>query len=166
MKFLRYIQKKRRAMFALTALTIFFNPFNAHASNITTKDGVTLTPNNNVYNIEIQKKLSSSVGVNKFSDFNLDAGQIANMQFDKLQTLANLVDNKININGTVNALRDGKIGGNLYFLSPNGIAVGASGVINAGSFTGMAVDESYFDKLGGITSASEFMTALAPKNIV
>lgn len=88
------------------------------------------------------------------------------MQFDKLQTLANLVDNKININGTVNALRDGKIGGNLYFLSPNGIAVGASGVINAGSFTGMSVDKSYFDKLSGITSANELMTELAPSKIV
>ena len=166
MKFLRYIQKKRRTMLALAALTIFSNPFNVHASNITTKDGTTINPTNNVYNIEVQKKLSSSVGVNKFTNFDLDSGHIANMQFDKLQTLANLVDNRININGTVNALRDGKIGGNLYFLSPNGIAVGSTGVINAGAFTGMAVDESYFDKLGGITSAGEFMTALAPKNIV
>ena len=166
MKFLRYIQKKRRAMLALAALTLFSSPFTAHASNITTKDGTTINPTNNVYNIEVQKKLSSSVGVNKFTNFDLDSGHIANMQFDKLQTLANLVDNRININGTVNALRDGKIGGNLYFLSPNGIAVGSTGVINAGAFTGMAVDESYFDKLGGITSAGEFMTALAPKNIV
>ena len=165
MKFLRYLQKKRRAMLALTALTFLASPFNAQASNITTKAGVTLKPTDNVYNIAVQKKLSSSVGVNKFTDFNLDKGQIANMQFDKLQTLANLVDNRININGTVNALRDGKIGGNLYFLSPNGIAVGASGVINAGAFTGMAVDKSYFDKLSDIESGSEFMTALAPKNI-
>ena len=166
MKFLRYLQKKRRAMFAMAALTFFANPFTAHASNITTKDGKTLTPKNNVYNIEVQNKLSKQVGVNKFKDFSLDKGHIANMQFDKLQTLANLVDNKININGTVNALRDGKIGGNLYFLSPNGIAVGASGVINAGSFTGAAVDKSYFNKLSGITSASDFMVQLAPKNIV
>ena len=112
-------------MLAMAALTFFANPFTTHASNITTKDGKTLTPKNNVYNIEVQKKLSKQVGVNKFKDFSLDKGHIANMQFDKLQTLANLVDNKININGTVNALRDGKIGGNLYFLSPNGIAVGA-----------------------------------------
>ncbi|MBR0061125.1 MAG: leukotoxin LktA family filamentous adhesin, partial [Selenomonadaceae bacterium] len=106
------------------------------------------------------------MGVNEFKDFTLDQGQIANIQFGKLQSLANLVDNKISINGTVNALRDGKIGGNLYFLSPNGIAVGASGVINAGAFTGMAVDRDYFDKLGGIGSANEFMVQLAPKNIV
>ena len=77
-------------------------------------------PKNNVYNIEVPKsgRLSKQVGVNKFKDFTLDQGQIANMQFGTLQTVANLVDNKININGTVNALRDGKIGGNLCFLNP------------------------------------------------
>ena len=166
MKFLRYLQKKRRAMLAMAALTFFASPLAAQASTITTKDGKTLTAKNKVYNIEVQKKLSEQVGVNKFKDFTLDKGQIANMQFNKLQTLANLVDNKININGTVNALRDGKIGGNLYFLSPEGIAVGASGVINAGAFTGMAVDKDYFDKLSGITNASDFMVQLAPKNIV
>ena len=165
MKFLRYLQKKRRAMLAMAALTLFAYPFSAQASTITTKDGKTLTPKNKVYNIEVQKKLSEQVGINKFKDFSLDKGHIANMQFGKLQTLANLVDNKININGTVNALRDGKIGGNLYFLSPNGIAVGASGVINAGSFTGAAVDKDYFDKLSGITGASEFMAELDPSKI-
>ena len=59
-------------MFAMAALTLFASPFTAHASNITTKAGVTLKPTNNVYNIEVQKKLSSTVGVNKFKDFTLD----------------------------------------------------------------------------------------------
>ena len=149
----------------MAALTIFSSPFTAHASNITTKAGVTLKPTNKVYNIEVQKKLSDKIGVNKFKDFSLDKGQIANMQFDKLNTLANLVDNKISINGTVNALRDGKIGGNLYFLSPNGIAVGASGVINAGSFTGMAVSKEYFDNISKLEDATKFTSALDPENI-
>ena len=155
-------------MLAMAAFTLFTSPFSAQASNITPKDAKykdTITFKNKVYNIEVQKKLSNQVGVNKFKDFNLSKGHIANIQFDKLQTLANLVDNKISINGTVNALRDGKIGGNLYFLSPNGIAVGASGVINAGVFTGAAVDKSYFDKLSKIDSASEFMTELSPTRI-
>ena len=168
MKFLRYIQKKRRAMLALAALTLLANPFTAQASSITPKDtshSSKITFKNNVYNIAVQKELSRQVGVNKFKDFNLDKGQIANIRFNKLQTVANLVDNRININGTVNALRGDKIGGNLYFLSPNGIAVGATGVINAGAFTGIAVSQSYFNKLSKMKSGSEFMTALAPKNI-
>ncbi|MBR0061963.1 MAG: leukotoxin LktA family filamentous adhesin, partial [Selenomonadaceae bacterium] len=167
MKFLRYLQKKRRAMLAMAALTFFAAPLAAQASTITDKDGKALTPTNKVYNIKVQKELSGGkVGVNRFKDFTLDSGEIANMQFGKLQTLANLVEKKININGTVNALRNGKIGGNLYFLSPNGIAVGSTGVINAGAFTGMAVARSYFDELDGIDNARTFMTKLAPKNIV
>ena len=165
MKFIRYMQKRRRAIFAMAALTIFASPFTAHASNITTKAGVKLNPTNNVYNIAVQKKLSDKIGVNKFTNFELDKGQIANMQFDKLNTLANLVDKKISINGTVNALRDGKIGGNLYFLSPEGIAVGASGVINAGSFTGAAVSKEYFENLSKLEDATKFTAALKPENI-
>ena len=167
MKFARYI-KKRRAMLAmaLTSLTFLASPFNAHASNITTKDGVALTAKDNVYDVAIQQKLSDKVGVNKFTNFELDGGHIANIQFDKLTTVANLVDNRVSINGVVNALRDGKIGGNLYFLSPEGIAVGATGVINAGSFTGIAADKEYFDKLSGMTDAKKFTDALLAKNIV
>ncbi|MBR4152553.1 MAG: leukotoxin LktA family filamentous adhesin [Selenomonadaceae bacterium] len=107
----------------------------------------------------------SNVGVNKFKDFSLDSGHIANIQFGKLQTVANLVENKISINGTVNALRDGKIGGNLYFLSPNGIAVGSTGVINAGSFTGMVVDKDYFNKLSKMDSANDLMIELSPSRV-
>ncbi len=50
-------------MLALAALTFFANPFTAQAFNITTKTAVTLKPINNVYNIEVQKKLSEQVGV-------------------------------------------------------------------------------------------------------
>ena len=148
----------------MAATLLFSSPFTAQAA-ITDKDGKALTPTNKVYNIKVQEKYSN-VGVNKFKDFSLDSGHIANIQFGKLQTVANLVENKISINGTVNALRDGKIGGNLYFLSPNGIAVGATGVINAGAFTGIAVDSSYFNDLCTKNSASSIMTALAPNSIV
>ena len=56
MKFLRYLQKKRRAMLAMAALTFFAAPLAAQASTITTKDGKTLTPKNNVYNIKVKKE--------------------------------------------------------------------------------------------------------------
>ena len=46
--------------------------------------------------------------------------------------LVNFVDNKISVNGTVNALKGSKVGGNLYFVSPKGMIVGKTGVINAG----------------------------------
>ena len=49
--------------------------------------------------------------------------------------MVNTVENRISISGTVNAIRNNKIGGNLYFLSPKGMVVGSTGVINAGSLT-------------------------------
>ena len=64
MKFLRYLQKKRRAMFTMAALTFFAAPLAAQASTITDKDGKALTPTNKVYNIKVQKELSGGkVGV-------------------------------------------------------------------------------------------------------
>ena len=82
------------------------------------------------------------VGLNRFQDFQVGKNDMANLYFktskdsqQHLDTLVNTVQNRIDINGTVNAIRDNKIGGNLYFLSPEGMVVGAGGVINAGSLT-------------------------------
>ncbi|MGM9519671.1 MAG: leukotoxin LktA family filamentous adhesin, partial [Phascolarctobacterium sp.] len=67
---------------------------------------------------------ANGVGINAFKYFTLGNNQIANMYFrtqnsaTALHTLVNTVENQISISGTVNALRNNKIGGNLYFLSP------------------------------------------------
>ncbi|MGM9568613.1 MAG: leukotoxin LktA family filamentous adhesin, partial [Phascolarctobacterium sp.] len=81
--------------------------------------------------------------------FDVGAGQIANLYFQKqgdttaLNTLVNTVENQISISGTVNAVRNNKIGGNLYFLSPKGMVVGAEGVINAGALTVIGTDKNF-----------------------
>ena len=47
--------------------------------------------------------------------------ELANLYFQQAKdsaafnTLVNTVDSRIDINGTVNAIRDNKVGGNLYF---------------------------------------------------
>ncbi|MCQ2373028.1 MAG: leukotoxin LktA family filamentous adhesin, partial [Phascolarctobacterium sp.] len=88
--------------------------------------------------------VKGQVAVNTFDKFSVSQGHTANMHFNKYGTtpssddptkLLNFVNNRIDINGTVNAIRDNKIGGDLYFLSKEGMVVGASGVINAGSLT-------------------------------
>ena len=64
----------------------------------------------------------NGVGLNAFEHFELGNNQIANLYFKTqngttaLHTLVNTVENQISISGTVNAIRNGKIGGNLYFL--------------------------------------------------
>ena len=57
--------------------------------------------------------------------------------------------NRIDVSGTVNAIKDGRIGGDLYFISPKGMTVGKTGVINTGRFVAMVPSSSYFDGLVG-----------------
>lgn len=62
-------------------------------------------------------------------------------------TLVNLVNNRIDVAGTVNAIRENQIGGDLFFLSSNGMAVSNTGVINAGSLTVMTPTTGEMDGL-------------------
>lgn len=101
-----------------------------------------------------QKYANGNVGLNRFKYFDVKNNQIANLYFNvegdsqKLSTLINMVQNQINIAGTVNAIRDNKIGGNLMFLSPKGMVVSGTGVINAGALTVMTPTEDFFKKAG------------------
>ncbi len=120
----------------LAAASLFFTPSTTQAQNITktnpSKAG-TITVDGKVTNITPDRTVNGGkTAINQFAKFELDSGNIANLHLQKANTLVNFVDSKASINGIVNAVKDNKIGGNLYFLSPNGIAVGSSGVINAG----------------------------------
>lgn len=91
----------------------------------------------------------NDVALNVFKQFDVGANDIANMYFKEkdgsteASNLVNMVGSRININGTVNAIRNQKIGGNLYFLSSDGIAVGAGGVVNAGTLTLMTPSDRF-----------------------
>lgn len=85
-------------------------------------------------------KIVANAAINEFKDFQLDADRIANMYFNTKNSsgndaanLVNFVNSRIDINGTVNAVQNSKIGGNLFFLSKEGMVVGKSGVINTGA---------------------------------
>lgn len=117
----------------------------------------------NIYNIYAQK-LHGDIAINEFAKFQLDANDIANLYFHKqgetinadAGNLLNFVNTRIDINGTVNAIKNGTIGGNLFFLSPEGMAVGKSGVINTGALYVMAPattslpGESNYESLKGV----------------
>jgi len=74
---------------------------------------------------------------NSFGDFNVAAGNTVNMVVpDGASTLVNLVhDTATVINGNLNSVQGGSIGGHIIFADPNGMVVGASGVVNVGSLT-------------------------------
>ena len=88
------------------------------------------------YDIKNQQVNSDGTkALNRFNDFALNKADIANLHLEKVDKQINIVNNKIDINGVVNALKDSKIGGDVYFFSNKGIAVGANGVFNVGTLT-------------------------------
>jgi len=127
---------------AVTAAGFIMQPIVGFAQAITKADdalkNTIINKGNGVTDIWADRVVGNSA-VNVFKDFQLDANNIANMYFKTQQgsewkdNLVNFVNSRIDINGTVNAVKDNKIGGNLFFLSKDGMAVGKSGVINTGS---------------------------------
>lgn len=73
--------------------------------------------------------------LNKFDKFGITQHDVANLHMGKADHQINVVKNKIDIDGVVNAIKDNKIGGDVYFFSNAGIAVGSHGVFNVGRLT-------------------------------
>ena len=125
---------------------IYTTPFAlAASSNIT---GVNPTQQNghNVYNIEASK-VSGQTGFRQYDNFNLIKGDIANLIYkNNYSKFVNLVNDQININGIINTMKDNAFyNGHAIFVSPKGIVIGSSGVLNVGSLTLMAPSENAFN---------------------
>jgi filamentous hemagglutinin family protein len=86
---------------------------------------------------------------NSFSRFNVEAANTVNLHLpSQTSNLLNLIQGEqSNINGLVNAYKGGQIGGNVFFLNPQGIVVGAEGVLNAGSLTMVTPTTQFMDRL-------------------
>ncbi|WP_443743420.1 leukotoxin LktA family filamentous adhesin, partial [Sutterella sp.] len=109
-----------------------------------------------VFNVTTSKFVNDGkTGINKFSQFTVNAGQIANLQFGSGQQLLNLVNVQIEINGVVNAVKNNKIGGDLYFVSPVGMVVGTTGVINAGSLTTTITTQDQFETWSNLANGDQ-----------
>lgn len=81
------------------------------------------------------QQVNNGSALNKFTDFDIGQKDVANLQLGSVDRQINLVQKRINIDGVVNAIKDNKIGGDVYFFSDAGIAVGATGVFNVGRLT-------------------------------
>lgn len=110
--------------------------------------GTTITSSQNNLHHEIwTDHRNGSVAANKFTKFQVGEKHLVDMHLpEKTNHLVNFVDNKISVNGTVNALKGNKVGGNLYFVSPQGMIVGKTGVINAGSLTAVITTDDAYKK--------------------
>ena len=147
---------------AVTAIGFVMQPVAALASTITrTDNGPGVSFNNGVADV-FAGKVVGDVAINKFAVFQLDANNIANMYFvdsknKSAGNLVNFVNSRIDINGTVNAIQQNKkIGGNLFFFSSDGMAVGKTGVINAGALYVATPTKTAFDEYKTFKTEDEF----------
>lgn len=99
------------------------------------------------------QQVNNGSALNKFTDFDIGQKDVANLQLGSVDRQINLVQKRINIDGVVNAIKDNKIGGDVYFFSDAGIAVGATGVFNVGRLT-LGTNTTYGEGLynGGMES--------------
>ena len=154
---------------AVTAAGFIMQPIVGFAQAITKADdafkNTIINKGNGVTDIWADRVVGNSA-VNVFKDFQLDANNIANMYFNELNrkeadaaNLVNFVNSRIDINGTVNAIQNSQIGGNLFFLSKEGMAVGKSGVINTGSLYVMTPTQDFMEDMQRVVSDADVNTA-------
>ncbi|RAI10639.1 MAG: hypothetical protein DK841_07465, partial [Candidatus Melainabacteria bacterium] len=159
--------RKPKRIIAAALTTLFLSHQTMLLSVVATEiSGV--NGSNGVYNITPGALINGSdIGYRKYKDFNLDKGDVANLIYKygatDISTFVNLVDNKININGLVNTVRDGNFyNGKAIFVSPNGMVVGASGVLNVGSLGVYTPSSQIYDNYKKNPTAN--MTALTESN--
>ena len=141
-------------------------------STITNGDGSVIGPNGgeNIWNIK-PDAVNGDTGFKQFGKIDLGQGDILNFIYnyvmqsqsgtgndltleDKhgtIDTFVALVNEGVNINGIVNALQNVngnlKNDGNLLFISPGGMVVGASGVLNVGNLSVISPTPSSYETL-------------------
>ena len=153
---------------AVTAAGFIMQPVVGFATSIHKADDAfkdTIVNNGNVTHIWADRVVDNAA-INVFKDFNLSANDIANMYFNTKNptgadkaNLVNFVNSRIDINGTVNAVQNSQIGGNLFFLSQDGMAVGKSGVINTGSLYVMTPTQDFMENMQRVVSDADVNTA-------
>ncbi len=117
------------------------------------------------FNID-PSKVNSDVGYRYYDQFNLGEGDVANLIYKYLQsngkyrdlnTFINLVNGKVKIYGLLNALKnDGT--GHAVFISPKGMVVGASGVLNVGTLSVVTPEQNKFDTMHTEYNANNYST--------
>lgn len=146
---------KKQLIIAAIAATLSVSGAFA-ATDITGVNG-----NNGVFNIT-PDKLNGEVGYRKYDNFNLSAGDIVNLIYKygnsrDINTFINLVQNGVKIDGILNTMRDGNFyNGQAVFITPGGMTVGASGVLNVGSLSVITPTNDAYNSLKGEYASNNF----------
>ena len=123
--------------------------------------GAGITPNGNIYDIT-PGQIHGNTGFAHFEDFNLSQGDIANliytMGYDKF---VNLVNNGVNINGILNTMMNNNFyNGHAIFVSPGGVVIGASGVLNVGSLSLITPSQNSYNNFINNIATNQDLSAL------
>lgn len=102
-----------------------------YGNTVTVKD---IANSGKQYDITNQQ-VKDGNALNKFDKFGITQHDVANLHMGEANHQINVVKNKIDIDGVVNAIKNNQIGGDVYFFSNAGIAVGEHGVFNVGRLT-------------------------------
>ena len=138
----------RTMAIALLTMAAVFPAF-AAPQTVIQPDGRTQTVVGNsgtVYNVSTST-VTGSNAFNSFNVFNIGAGNSVNLMVpSSALNLINIIrDQRTDIYGTLNAIKDGRIGGNIWFANPHGFVVGAGGVVNVGSLTVATPTQRFVD---------------------
>ncbi|HYD47153.1 MAG TPA: leukotoxin LktA family filamentous adhesin, partial [Terriglobales bacterium] len=81
--------------------------------------------------------ISGHNAFNSFHKFDVDSGNVVNLRLpDGTSNLINIVRReRTDIHGTLNSIKDGQVGGNVYFANPHGIVVAREGIVNVGALS-------------------------------
>ncbi len=170
----RFRQVERKFFVALIASLVFGATAFAQSTQPIVPDGNTktnLTNNGNVTDITTSTVVGNN-GYNSFSVFNVNTGTVVNLYLptgtDNLLNLVNAQTMKVDV--ILNSIKNGQIGGNVFFADPFGIVVGKSGVVNVGSFTALTPTQNFmnqfFDSPGNPSAAgtSAILSGTVPIN--
>jgi filamentous hemagglutinin family protein len=153
------------------ASTISLLPANAQNIQIDGMTATNLNVKNNTTTVTTST-IRNNNAFNSFLKFNVANGKIVNMVVpDDCSNLINLVKNeRTEIHGILNSIKQGKVGGDIYIINPHGITVGPQGVVNVGSLTAITptddFTQNFFDAPGmpNDASVSALLNGTAPIN--
>lgn len=137
----------------------FQNPISAQQIITDGKTNTHLNINGNKTTITTDT-IKSKGAFNSFSKFNVYQNNTVNLIVpSQASFLMNLIHSGItNIDGTLNSIKNGAIGGNVFLVNPQGIIIGARGVINVGSLTAITPTPEFmntiFNSPGDINNSS------------
>lgn len=143
---------KKQLLIAAMAAVLSVSGANA-ASDITGVTGSPVSGGGNIFNIN-PEKVSADIGYRQYENFILEHGDIANLLFhDKisgrdLETFINLVNNGVKIDGILNTMRGNDFyNGHAVFITPGGMTIGASGVLNVGTLSVITPESNRYNAL-------------------